>query len=61
MLLAASALDGGEWLASHSSTHWIGDWEGVTVGLYMVAERKIPAPTGNGNLVIQPVAFHSKR
>jgi len=46
-----SALDGGEWLASHHSyftpsgrelphTHWIGDWVSPKAGLDAVAERK---------------------
>jgi hypothetical protein len=37
-LFLTSALDGGEWLASHTShftlgTHWIGGWVGPRAGL----------------------------
>jgi hypothetical protein len=51
-------LDGGEWSASHpgrftprertTGTHRIGGW---------VEKRKIPAPTGNRTLAVQPVAI----
>jgi hypothetical protein len=45
-----SALDGGEWPASHPGrftpverdpgTHWIGGWVGAAAGLHAVAKRK---------------------
>jgi hypothetical protein len=64
-----SALDGGEWSASHASrftpreraprTHWIGDWVDPRAGLDTVAKRKIPSPPRESNPdhpVVQPVA-----
>jgi hypothetical protein len=49
-----SALDGGEWSASHlgrftpreraPSTHWIGGWVGPRNGLDTVSKIKIPSP-----------------
>jgi hypothetical protein len=52
-----SALDGGEWSASHlgrftprervPGTHWIGGWVGTRAGLDTVVKRKIPTPAGN--------------
>jgi hypothetical protein len=49
-----SALDGGEWLASHPGrftprervpgTQWIGGWVGPRAGLDAVVKRKIPNP-----------------
>jgi hypothetical protein len=49
-----SALDGGEWSASHpgrfapregfTGTHWIGGWVGPRAGLDAVGRRKIPSP-----------------
>jgi hypothetical protein len=49
-----SALDGGEWSASHPGrftpketapdTHWIGGWVGPRTVLDAVVKRKIPSP-----------------
>jgi hypothetical protein len=49
-----SALDGGEWSASHPGrftprerapcAHWIGGWVGSRTVLDAVAKRKIPSP-----------------
>jgi hypothetical protein len=54
-----SALDGGEWSASHPGrftprerapgTHWIGGWMGPRAGLDAVVNRKIPSPCRNWN------------
>jgi hypothetical protein len=40
------------------STHWIGDWVGLTADLDAVAMSEIPAiaPTGNWAPIVQPVA-----
>jgi hypothetical protein len=61
-----SALDGGEWPASHpgcsipaertSGINWTGDWVGLRASLDAVMRRKIPAPAENQTLVIQSVA-----
>jgi len=55
----ASALDGGEWSASHPShlttreeapgTHWIGGWVGPRAILDAVLGRKIPSPHCESN------------
>jgi len=63
-----SALDGGEWSASHPShftareivlsTHWMGGWVGRRAGLNMVSKRKIPGPhleSNTGNLMVQHI------
>jgi hypothetical protein len=49
-----SALDGGEWSASHpgrfapreraNCTHWLGGWVGYRAGLDAAVKRKIPGP-----------------
>jgi len=49
-----SALDGGEWSASHighftpketaPDTHWTGGWVGPRAVLDVVVKRKIPSP-----------------
>jgi hypothetical protein len=49
-----SALDGGEWSASHPGhfiprqrvpgIHWIGDWVGPRAGLGTGGKKKIPSP-----------------
>jgi hypothetical protein len=64
-----SALDGGEWSASHPSrftpresapgTHWIGGWVGPRAILDAVVKRKIPSPLRELNLrtlIVQSVA-----
>jgi hypothetical protein len=62
-----SALDGGEWSASHPSrftsrerapgTHWIGSWVGPRAGLDAVVKRKTPSPCQDSNPpIIQPAA-----
>jgi hypothetical protein len=66
---STSALDGGEWSASHpgrftpreraAGTHWIGGWVGPRAGLDAVVERKIPNPRQESNPrtpIVQPVA-----
>jgi hypothetical protein len=55
-----SALDGGEWSASHPGrytnrerspdTHWIGGWVGPRAGLDAVTKRNIPSPRRDSNL-----------
>jgi hypothetical protein len=66
-VLLISALDGGKWSDSRPGrfapgeitpgTHWIGRWVGPRAGLDAVAKRKEnPAPAGNRNPVVQPVA-----
>jgi hypothetical protein len=63
-----SALDGGEWSASHpgrftpkeraSGTHWIGGWVDPKAVLDAVVKRKIPSPRRKSNprtLIVQPV------
>jgi hypothetical protein len=65
-----SALDGGEWSASHSGrftpregapgTHWVGGWVGCRAGLDAVTKRKIPSPRRESNPrtpIVQPVAW----
>jgi len=47
-----SLLNGGEWLASHPSTHWTGGWAGPRAGLDVVGREKFPAPAGNQTLVV---------
>jgi len=37
-------------------SHWIGDWTGPRAGLDTVVNEKIPVPTGNRTLVVQPIA-----
>jgi hypothetical protein len=54
-----SALDGGEWSASHPGhltpretapdTHWVGDWVGPRASLDMVLKRKTPSPHQDSN------------
>jgi hypothetical protein len=54
-----SALDGGEWSASHPGrftpreralgTHWIGGWVGPRAVLDAVVKRKIPSPRRERN------------
>jgi len=47
-----SALDGGEWSASHPGfftpreriPNWIGGWVGLRAGLDAMVRRKIPSP-----------------
>jgi hypothetical protein len=62
-----SALDGGEWSASHHSRftlraphiHWIGGWVGPIAVLDVAVKRKIPSPCQESNPrtpVVQPVA-----
>jgi hypothetical protein len=64
-----SALDGGEWSASHHGrftprerdplTHWIGGWVGPRAILDAVVKRKIPSPRRESNPrtpIVQPVA-----
>jgi hypothetical protein len=64
-----SALDGGEWSASHPGrftpreraprTHWIGGWVGLRTVLGAVVKRKIPSPRREWNHrtpIVQPVA-----
>jgi hypothetical protein len=62
-----SALDGGEWSASHPGcftprvrypgTHWRGGWVGPWASLDVVVKRKIPSPCWDSNpLNIQPIA-----
>jgi hypothetical protein len=64
-----SALDGGEWSASHPDhftsrerapgTHWIGGWVGTRAILDMVVKRKIPSPRKKLNPttpIVQPIA-----
>jgi hypothetical protein len=66
-----SALDGGEWSASHPScfiprerapgTHWIGGWVGPRAILDMVVKRKIPSLHQKSNPrtpIVQPAAQH---
>jgi hypothetical protein len=66
-----SALDGGEWSASHPScfttrerapgTHWIGGHVGPRAILDAVVKRKIPSPCWESRPrtpIIQPVAWH---
>jgi hypothetical protein len=52
-IFSTSALEGGEWSASHSSsfisgkrpyTHWIGGWMYHRTGLDAVTKRKKPLP-----------------
>jgi hypothetical protein len=60
-----SALDGGEWSASHPvrftpregapGTHWTGGWVGLRAVLDAVVKKKIPCPAGNRTL--QPSAI----
>jgi hypothetical protein len=63
-----SALDGGEWSASHpssftsrertSSTHWTGGWAGPRNGLDTASKRKIPSPHQELNPnrpIVQPI------
>jgi hypothetical protein len=55
-----SALDGGEWSASHPGhftpkerppgIHWIGGWVGPRAVLDAVVKKKFPAPTRNRTL-----------
>jgi hypothetical protein len=67
-LIVTSALDGGEWSASHPGrfapretvpgNHWIGGWAGPRAVLDAV-KRKIPSPRRESNPrtpIIQPVA-----
>jgi hypothetical protein len=64
-----SALDGGEWSASHPGrftarerapgSHWIGGWVGPRAVLDAVVKRKIPSSCRESNLripILQPVA-----
>jgi hypothetical protein len=64
-----SALDGGEWSASHHGrfilrerapgTHWIGGWDGPRAVLDAVVKRKIPSPRRESNPripIVQPIA-----
>jgi hypothetical protein len=64
-----SALDGGEWSASHPGrftprerapgTHWIGGWVSPRAVLDAVVKGKIPSPRRESNprtLTVQPVA-----
>jgi hypothetical protein len=62
-----SALDGGEWSASHtgcftpreraSGAHLIGGWVGPRAGPDAVMKRKIPSPSRDSNpQIIHPVA-----
>jgi hypothetical protein len=64
-----SALDGGEWSASHPGsftprerapgTHWIRGWVGPTAVLDAVVKRNIPSPRRESNPrtpIVQPVA-----
>jgi hypothetical protein len=54
-----SALDGGEWSASHlgrftpreraPGTHWIGAWVGPRAVMDAVVKRKIPGPRRGSN------------
>jgi hypothetical protein len=54
-----SALDGGEWSASHRGRftsreiapgiHWIGSWVGPRAGVDVVVKRKIPSPRRDSN------------
>jgi hypothetical protein len=53
------ALDGGKWSASHHncftpreiapSTHWIGDWVGLRVGLDAEVKKNISRPCRDSN------------
>jgi hypothetical protein len=65
-----SALDRGEWSASHPGrftprervpgTHWIGGWVGPTAVLDTAVKRKIPSPCREANPRtpnVQPVAL----
>jgi hypothetical protein len=64
-----SALDGGEWSASHfgrftpseraPGSHWIGGWVGSRTGLDALVKRKIPSPRRESNArtpIVEPVA-----
>jgi hypothetical protein len=61
-----SAVDGGEWSASHTGpytpretaagTHWVGGWLGPRLGLEAVEKKESLAPVGNRKPAVQPVA-----
>jgi len=61
-----SALDGGDWSASHAGcftlgegaadTHYIGGWVGPRADMDVVVKREIPAPAENRAPIVQPVA-----
>jgi hypothetical protein len=66
-ILLTSALDGGEWSASHpdcftppgkkpNTTLLIRIWVDTRAGVDAVVKRKILAPSGNLTKVVQPVA-----
>jgi len=43
-------------MGMNAGIHWTGGWGGIRAGLDVVEKRKLSGPTGNGSLVIQPVA-----